>query len=90
MRHLSRLSHAAVAMLAAHGVPGGVTALPVAHSALFDAARELLREGGDRSAAVAQLRAQFPGATTEQIDRVLREAATILHASGERHDVEAV
>lgn len=54
---------------------GRVTALPPAHSPLFDAARELLREGGDRSAAVSQLRESFPGASPGELDRLLRVAA---------------
>lgn len=52
-----------------------ITALPPAHSPLFDAARELLRPDGDRSAAVSQLRESFPNATPRELDRLLRSAA---------------
>lgn len=48
-------------------------------SRLFCAALELLRENGDRSAAIAQVRDVFPGASATECDRVLREAATALY-----------
>lgn len=52
-----------------------VTGLPPAHSPLFDAARELLRGDGDRSAAISQIRESFPDATPAELDRLLRAAA---------------
>lgn len=52
-----------------------ICALPVPRSPLFTAARELLRDDGDRSAAVSQLRDTFPMANPREIDAVLREAA---------------
>lgn len=94
---LNLYQRAALAMLAAHGIDpmpagagksGSVTALPVAHSAIFDAARELLRAGADRSAAIAQLQASYPELKAADADKVLREAATMLHAAGEVHNHE--
>lgn len=52
--------------------------LNVQRGALFNAARELLRADGDRSAAVSQLRDSFPMASPREIDATLREAATML------------
>jgi hypothetical protein len=61
-----------------------VTALPTAHSPLFDAARELLHEGADESAAVWRLYTDVPELTLTQCRQAVREAATVLHAAGER------
>lgn len=55
-----------------------VHALNAQRGALFNAAHELMRPDGDRSAAVAQLRDVFPGSTPSQIDVALREAAVQL------------
>lgn len=79
-------SLASLALRATSPPPGTVTALPVAHSPLFDAARELLRKGADESAAVWQLYTEVPELTLPQCRQILRAAAVILHASGERHD----
>lgn len=64
-----------------------VTALPVAHSALFDSARGLLLDGYDVSAAVVRLREAHPHLSVSDAQTMLREAACILHCSGERPDV---
>ena len=92
---LRRLSRAALEMLAAHApsptdLPhpetlGSVTALPPAHSPLFDTARQLLVDGYDRSSAIRTLQAQYPALTVSQADSMLREVACLLHYSGELH-----
>lgn len=95
---LRSMSQAALALLGSTSTPpkvevpaANVTALPVAHSVIFDTARQLLSDGADISAAVVQLRERFPKhLSTGEAVRILREAAAILHCSGERHDEQSV
>lgn len=55
-----------------------VQALNAQRGALFDAAHEVMRPDGDRSAAISQLRDTFPYASARDVDQALREAAVQL------------
>lgn len=94
---LRSMSQAALALLGSTSTPpkvevptANVTALPVAHSPIFDAARELLVEGHDVSSSIVRIRELRPDLSVQQAHRILREAAAILHCSGERHDEHSV
>jgi hypothetical protein len=77
LRSVTMLAAQAGAMLAATSPPPvrpPATIKPAA-SPLFDAARELLRPGADRSAILATLKERFPDTPYATLDEVLRAAA---------------
>jgi len=49
---------------------------------LVTAARELLMDTGDRSAAIVQLQGMFPDKSVPELDQTLREIAATLYCAG--------